>query len=62
MPEKQCACGTDMDNVHGVWLCRHCDRGCDTKPCATCAAYSKATQLRINEAARTDKPEPPPSV
>ena len=59
MPEKQCACGMWMDNVHGVWLCAHDDRDCDAaKPCGLCTKYNAATQLRINNAARTEPPTP----
>jgi hypothetical protein len=60
MPEKKCGCSTWMDNVHGVWMCCHCDRDCDaSKPCGLCVKHSSATNLKYNEAARNDKPEPP---
>lgn len=63
MPEKQCACGSWMDNVKGIWICgAHCDRGCDAvKPCGLCLKHSNTTTLRINEAARKDRPESKPA-
>lgn len=49
MPVKECACGTPMDNVHGIWICQHCDMGCKPSlPCILCARYSGNTQRRIN--------------
>jgi len=61
MPQKNCACATPMDNVHGVWICAHCDTGCTAdRPCGLCNKYSAQTQLRINNTARLEKPDTKP--
>lgn len=49
-----------MDNVHGVWLCPHCDQACDVpKPCVTCAWYERDTNKRVTAEQAKEKPQPP---